>query len=157
MNRQMIEQFYKHSYRLLIKRTYAHVKNPHAAEDIVQEAFCRALKYHDEDVGNFRNWFSVLLNNARMDFQRAERMGGASLEFDEEWEAVGMSDWADDMLNKIGIEIEKVEDEELRSAYHLYYIKQYKPREILQVVQLTPGKLRVCIHRFGEKLKEKFS
>lgn len=56
-------------------------------EDIVHEAYSRALLYFptfDPTVRNFSTWFNTVLSNVYKDFCKSERHGGMTDEFDEE-------------------------------------------------------------------------
>ena len=70
---KQIENHYKENYGRILKRMTFRAGGIHQAEDIVQEAYCRALKYYSElKVEEFDRWFSMILNNAYNDYKRDE-------------------------------------------------------------------------------------
>jgi len=78
--------------------------NDHDAEDVVQEAFLRALRYFDGyHGGNARAWLLAIVRNTTRSSQRRERDHGPVVEFDE-------------TLHSEAIEDEHPEAEVLRAA-----------------------------------------
>jgi len=55
MNKQL-ERFYKTNYLTLIKRVSHRAGGPYNAEDVVQEAFVRALKYWGHSSQTRKSW-----------------------------------------------------------------------------------------------------
>ncbi len=152
-----IEQYYLDNYKRFVKAVYARCKNKDDAEDVVQEAFCRALQYWDEPKV-LDAWFKVILENAYRDYQRDKRRCGCS-DYDEVQEDmvyIDMSDWADDMYKKLQSEIEKIANDDHRQFIYLVLVKQYKPREALQTVPLTGVVARKSLQRFKEKFLETY-
>lgn len=47
--------------------------NPADAEDIVQDACVRALKYGGEDIGNFKSWAFKILHNCFVDYLKSRK------------------------------------------------------------------------------------
>lgn len=59
-------------------------RNEHDAEDVVQEAFLRALKYFDGyRGGDARAWFLAIVRNTGRSWLRRERGDAGVVEFDE--------------------------------------------------------------------------
>lgn len=156
---RVIEKLYITSYKKFVKQVNSRCHNMADAEDIVQEAFCRALTYFDSlDNRGVHAWFSVILENAFNHHMNDQRRSGC-VDHDEldEGHLVGeMSEWADDMMKRIEAEINEVKDVNHRMVLFLYFVRGYKPREILDVVPLKAGNVRIIIHRFGEEIKEKY-
>lgn len=150
-----IREHYILNYDKSVKRMYGRTRDINNAEDIVQEAYSRALKYYDGQP-HLDAWMNTLLNNAMKDHWKSERMQGCSVdEDDEDWEHVGMNEWAEDMWRAIRKEIAK-KDSPVRDILFLYYERDYKPREINQVVEESSGNIRIIIHRFRLEMEQKY-
>lgn len=74
---EVINNYYKENYDLLVKRIAKRVGNSEDAEDVVQEAFARALQYYAsfKPEKSFEKWFSVILSNCYKKLV-SERYGG---------------------------------------------------------------------------------
>lgn len=153
---KVIEEHYKAQYNLLVKRMYNRTKDVFAAEDIVQEAFTRALKYWINPT-NLEAWFNILLNNAMRDFIRAERISGCSdsIEGEEDWEMVSVCEWVDDIREMMYIDISKYPKPTCDILF-LYLERDFKPREIHEVLGENNGTIRNTISRFRQEVKQKY-
>lgn len=153
---EAIEKHYIEQYSLLVKRMYNRTKDVPSAEDIVQEAFARALKYWAEP-DNLEAWFNILLNNAMRDFIRSERISGCSdsIEGEEDWEAVPVCDWAEDMLVCISEDIKRYPKPTCDILF-LYFEREFKPREIHEILGEPNGTIRNTIGRFRQDIKYKY-
>ena len=83
----MIEQFYKENYNILVKRIQARRMQECDAEDVVQEAFVRALKYADSFNPDFHEigaWFNTILNNSFKEYRHDNYTGDYSFCDDRE-------------------------------------------------------------------------
>lgn len=157
MNRNAIlERHYVDNYSKLVKRVYSRTKDVSESEDVVQETFARALKYWSNP-DNIEAWINIILNNALRDHQRMMRLQGATFapEEDGEQEVVYSSDWAEDMMEKLSEEIAKKPTPQ-RDILFLFFERDFKPREIAQVVDATNGNIRVIVSRFREEMAEKY-
>lgn len=155
---ETIEQFYRRTYQEHIKKVSNRVGGVYNAEDVVQEAFARALKYWDSFDPTHKtigSWFNTILNNAAKDFSKEERMLGMCLEFDEEvYDGVAMSQTSHHMLRKLEKLINK-KTGHTRELLYLYYLKGYKPREIQEVLGLNNMAIRIAVLRFKKEALSK--
>ena len=80
----IIEQHYRENFDRLSKQWGRRFDNPTIGQDVVQEAYLRAIKYfHTYDQSQkFDNWFGRILHNAYKD-TRNEEQGHAHEEIDE--------------------------------------------------------------------------
>lgn len=80
----IIEEHYKRSFNRLVKRLSFRAGSPQDAEDIVQDAYERALKYIDAyDVEqDFEIWFGRIMFNCLKDHNKKSR-GYTVVEFEE--------------------------------------------------------------------------
>jgi RNA polymerase sigma factor (sigma-70 family) len=154
-----LEQFYIENRELLLKRLYHRAGSAENAEDVLQEAFCRALKYWNSFNPNTQEigaWFNTIMNNSLRTFKRDERSMGTFVEYEDELtEGYEMSQTSGDMFKRIEAEINKFKGEN-RSALHLYFIKGYKPREVRDVLDIQYKTLEKLFSRFKHDMREKY-
>jgi RNA polymerase sigma factor (sigma-70 family) len=154
-----IEEFYVSERNNLVNRIKSSGFQEADAEDIVQEATLRALKYKDsfspekQDLGA---WFNTILVNTSRDYFNANRTG--SFRFIEEmYEDTGktLSEQYEDeeMLSSIKAKINELNEEHSTIVYS-HLILGYTLKEIRRLFGINEGNSRVIIHRFREAMKE---
>lgn len=155
---EVLGKYYEDNYDELKKRAYFRLKDDGLAEDAVQEAFCRALKFYDEDrIKSFGGWFTTILNNACKDIHREEVRKGVTLEFNEE-----LNEGLEDLnleaqeVKKIVSLIESKRSVNERNVLHMYFLQNHMPRDIVQTVDLSYSRVRNCISEFRKQCKETF-
>lgn len=151
-----IENFYSENFKQLVKRYHNRAGSRQNAEDVVQEAFSRAMKYYDnfqESKKEFGAWFNTIANNALRDFKNDEKRMGMSVEFEEE-------DWG------IPLDIEdKVLKQRIRSkidekpmpqsqVLHLRFNKQYMTKEISEMMDIPQRTAINIIVRFQKEIED---
>src|SRR3972149_7707806 len=159
MMKKKIEKFYVDNRSRLVNIVYNRVGGAAQAEDVVQDAFERALRYNrsfEPDKQLLGAWFNTILSNALRDFQRSERLMGMSVEYVEEMdEAAPMLEWEGNMLDIVQDEI-KARSVFVRQALFLYFFKQYKPREIAQILDISSNYISVCVNQFKKEMADKY-
>lgn len=81
---EIIEKHYRENFGKLLKRFSFRSGGIHQAEDIVQEAYARAMKYFKpERVDDFDKWFSIILINSFNDYMR-DTIGMSYIDEDDE-------------------------------------------------------------------------
>lgn len=83
-----IQVFYAANFDKLVKRANSRCGNFHDAEDIVQTAFERSLKYVRACNGDIDKWFSGILNNAIRDHQNMIKLGPVTKPLEEHMEDI---------------------------------------------------------------------
>lgn len=157
-----LEEFYRDNYKAkiaLISRIAG--GNKAFGEDVVQEAFTRALKYihlYDPDRGDFSKWFNGILFNTFRDLQNEERgyqelhrsivagdiLHGSSYNVYINTKKFNISDAVDMVLN-----------EKHRRILRLFFILGYSTREISQIVErTTQTNVTTIVLRFKQMLSE---
>ena len=130
------------------------------AEDVIQEAFCRALKYidtFDARYSELGTWFSKIARRAQYDFLRNETLQGLVREEQPKEEpmvdlpALGIS-----TLKELEDHIEARKDNH-RDILHLAYIKGYRPREIVEIVDDNLANVYTVLKRFKEEMMELYN
>lgn len=156
----VLTKFYLDTQRELHKRVSNRAGGAYNAEDVVQEAFARALKYWDTYDPNNKElgaWFNTILNNTLKDFKRGELMYGMCIEFDENlYKGTELSLTNHHMVGKVKQLIEDKRDH-TREILSLYYLKGYKPQDIEQILDVSNKSIRMAVWRFKDEVKEKLN
>jgi len=153
-----LEQYYKEFFDRLVKRTTRRVGTKEAAEDVVQNAFERALKYQDtyNTEMPFPNWFNRILNNSLRQYKNEEK-GFSHSEFNEE--AVGgvaCQQYSNKLWQQIQNELDDYEESH-QEVLRLYFIHGYKPKDVERIVDLRYRNIETIIQRFKTTIKEKYN
>lgn len=152
-----LEQFYKENYRAFVKKFTRSSGTIWNAEDIVQTAFERAIRYNrafDSDE-EFHKWFNIVLRNCLIDKLNEER-GIIFEELDEfEWESpLGVDT---NMLQSTVENMLKEENPDHQPILELHFLKGYKAKEIYQFNSITYPNTRKIIQRFRDKVQKKLN
>lgn len=156
--KQKLEQLFKDKYQVYVKRMSFRAGSPQGGEDVVMEAFARALKYQNSfNRDNIEAWFNTIMVNALRDYQREQRMNGMTTEFLEEHEAVGFDKVEDkNLVAKLEQQIAAYQ-EPSQTILRLMFLQGYKAHEVIQVVPHTNANaVRVMAHRFRKDMFDKF-
>ncbi len=156
--KQLIEKHYKENYDNCIRIVKRRAGSMEGAEDVVQEAYTRALHFassFNPTINSFDTWFSRILLNSLRDYQRSERMVGMSVEIDDR-DIEPIHDYTD---SKIGMEeLSKFIDTEPGSLKYeivrLYFSLDYTPRDIAKLLDADRNTVRRYVWEFRTKLKE---
>lgn len=155
----ILQNLYEKDSNDMIKRISHRVENVADAEDIVHEAFTRALRFFDSfnpKIRPLETWFSQILHNVLMDHYRMESRTGIKLEV-KEWELDPVDE---QMLEQVGMDqIEKMIGHKpmpRAEVLYLYFIRDYFPREITQVMNINNRTVRQYVWEFRDELKELF-
>jgi RNA polymerase sigma factor (sigma-70 family) len=146
----MIVQYYIDNRNKLVNRVKYRVGGIENAEDVVQEAFARALQYistydHDKPFGA---WFNTILNNATRDFKREYRDQGRTREVQEgDFEPVELPEWVD--LDKMLVGRNEVHKDILT----LHFKEGFTPADIVKITEYQKGQVHMCIRRFVNQIQ----
>lgn len=156
-----LEEYYKNSYEMLVK-TYAKAAgSPENAEDVVQEAFARAMQYwetYNPDRGMISTWFRMILINSLRDFKREELNRGFAVEIEHADEEVFGEDkhLEQNLYDAIIKEIHTFSPAQSR-ILDLAFVHHYTPRDIARIVDSTTiGNIWWTISEFRRRIKDKF-
>ena len=139
------------------------VKDPHWAEDIMQESFLRAFTKIDSFKGevSFGAWLKKIVVNHSLDnYKKINNLAMDPLDnilykvedsSGNEDEAV---DFRQAQLQEIMAGIQSLNDN-YRLALTLLYIEGYDQEEISDIMQITPGNCRTTISRAKDSLLKK--
>lgn len=159
--RDKIEQFYKDNYDLYVRRNSRRAGGMENAEDVVQEAFCRALKYADSfETDNGRDletWFNTIVRRALYDFKRIELKQGMTASIDSgETEAVEIDGVDQAMAEEILKTIEGKDNVDHKNVLFLALVRNYPPRDIVEVLDLGIHNVNTIIGRFKKEMGERY-
>ena len=156
-----IEAYYNDQYNKKVKTISRILGGDHAAaEDIVQEAFARALTFYpsyDSKRGSVDKWFNSIMFNALKDYQRNDK--GIVHNDPEEFSIADVFDLKQTTLvNRINTvlsnAIEKVKNETHRRVLELFFIMGYSSREIPQIERgVSQTNVTTLVMRFKENLR----
>jgi len=132
-----------------------------AGEDVVQEAFYRAVKFFpsfDENRGKLSSWFNTILFNSLRDAQRSGR-GMSSIEVDRlSPEDVFLQENFTnnpDLSKYVEKSIGEVQSERSRRVLYLFFILGYTSKEISQIEEkISQTNVTTIVTRFRKQLKE---
>ena len=152
-NMQLIEQHYKDNHNRFIKRMTFRAGTEWDAQDIVQDAYERALRYYKSfDGTNFDKWFSTILNNSLKDFKSKEK-GFATSEFDEEFDdGTPCLHYPSRMVVEITdlISTKSVVQMEILT---LWMKDEYSAKDISMVTPHSHSNCKLVIKRFKDELR----
>ena len=136
-----------------------HTRNAHDAEDVVQEASLRALRYFETfGGGNARAWFLRIVRNACADW-RGRRLRAAADEFDEQ-EHSGALPGSDpeaflldaDVAALVAQAMRRLPDR-LRQVLELRELQGLSYRELADVMQVPTGTVMSRLSRARQALR----
>ena len=155
----IIEKHYRHNRLVLVKRMRWRTGDERDAEDVVQEAYCRAIQYADSfKMGlPFNLWFQRILNNCLKDFKR-EHKGYLHVEIDEEElggeECSGVNKKTQEEIER---EIDQVSNLKHKEILSLYFVHDYPLRDINHLVDEKYRNIALIVGRFKTQMRKKYS
>lgn len=160
-NENMIEQFYKDNKKRLINTIAYKSKGDRVfAEDVVQEAFTKALRFYpayDSEQGEFGPWFNTILYNTMYDMQALDKQIVTKPSEDFSVNDILTAEDFNDENTSILIQsyISRVKNNKHRKIVELFFVYGYSSREISMMMEKTSVSLvTTTVMRFKEGLKE---
>jgi RNA polymerase sigma factor (sigma-70 family) len=159
---ETIEQHYRHHYKILVKRAAWRVPNKSVAlaEEVVQEAYSRAIKYwktFDPNKNKFGAWFNRIYNGCVADCMRAENGGLPSLNNDDEWLEPFILNDSDWVPKEMAIRIQegiKAQRDEASEILNLFFNLGLTTPEIHEITGVNHNTIRQTIRRFRIKWED---
>jgi len=156
-----IEDFYKDNYDNLVIQYSRRAGSIENAEDVVQEAFYRAMLYADSfnpQIRGFETWFNAIARRALYDLKRDNMRQGMSVLMEEALveEATDLDGYVQKMAGEIENMIASKRNTEHRSILYLYFIREYKPSDIVAVVDTSNKTIRQIVWRFKQEVKDRY-
>lgn len=133
--------------------------NREIAEDVVQEAFARALKFYpsfDFERGKFSSWFNSILYNALRDVQNQNK---STVEIEvadynaEDILNMGSEGMTDEMRAVVVSSLKAVKNQKHRRVLELFYTMGYSSKEIAMIERdVTQSNVTTVVMRFKNSL-----
>jgi len=154
-----IQTFYAVSFDKLVKRVNSRCGNFHDAEDIVQTAFERALKYVRACNGDIEKWFSGILNNVLRDYQAVIKLGPVTKPLEEhldDLEPIIPDDIRPIIKQEVKLMVDS-EPEPNRTILRLHLDFGFTNGEIKNLTNgLTYGQIHGTIQNFRRKVIKRY-
>jgi len=151
---KLIEEHYRKNANTLVKKMSRSIGNLARAEDVVQEAYARCLKFwkvFPED-GNMGPWFGTILQNCMRDNYKEERMQGMSDSI-EGMELPTQPSAIPAIHYKEVVALIESKEPKIAKILSLSLLHQYRPKEVAQVVKESPNYIGQVVWKFREELK----
>jgi RNA polymerase sigma factor (sigma-70 family) len=150
---EFVESFYRENYTVLVKIARRRVGNYSIvlAEEAVQEAFARAIKYFKtyRSASSFNDWFRRILYNTINQLKTQEMNGGVTMTESEEETTTQINiiftKEVVDLLNQCS-----PRDMEILNNYFFY---GFKTREISELMNVSHDVVRDRIRTFRERAR----
>lgn len=154
MDVSAIETHYKENRLKLVKRMTWRAGTPEDAEDIVQEAYARALKYREAfDGDHFDKWFNTILNNCLRESKNIEN-GHAAEQFDEEAaEGLACPHYSNHVMKEV---FELIDTKSLvqQEILGLFFKQEYTAIDISRITEYSYANCHQIINRFKNELRD---
>jgi RNA polymerase sigma-70 factor, ECF subfamily len=144
-----IEDLYRRHWRPAYRAAYLVTRDPHAAEDIAQEAFLQAIRVLDrfDRSRPFAPWLHRIVTNRALDWARAHALRRPSGVIAEPVAPEVRSDLSDDLAEAIG----RLAPDQ-RAVVVLRYLLEYTPGEIAGMLDLPRGTVNSRLRRALDEL-----
>ena len=151
---QLITKHFNESRTKTLKKLSFQVGTPEGAEDVLQEAYYRALRYFSSfDGRNFDFWFNRIVRSCMIDFKHQE-MGHTNDEFDEE-EAEGTNcpSYPSHVMRQV-YELIDTKSEVQIEVLTMYFKHEYSAKDIASITEHSYAQCHKIISRFREELRQ---
>lgn len=142
----------------LVKRFTRRAGTEWDAEDVVQDAFERAIKYYDSydpELSAFGAWFGRIITNALRNYLNRQK-GLGDLEFDEELaEGTPCEQYTEHLAADIRANI-RTRKKHIAEILILYFEKGYSAKDISCIVDTSHVAINQIIYRFREEIRKEF-
>lgn len=153
-----LRRFFAEEYDSLVKKATFRVRNFDDAEDVVMDAFRKAVEYwnsYDPSRKELGAWFNTILNNSIRTFQREKFMKHIEEDPDAE---IPVDDSFDnkELYAKIQEDINSIKEEARRNVLHLFFNQGYSYQGIEVVTDVSVRNCRYYVDEFKKEMREKY-
>lgn len=152
-----LDKFYRENNSRLVKTYTRFIQNQDRAEDIIQEAYVRALTYWDayDQEKPFDKWFNSIISSCLRDNKRIETMHGM-VDIKEAMDVpIKPAAIPAVILDKVMQRIDKLPETEA-SVLRLTLIQHYRPSEIANLVKISANAIRQIVFKFREEIRKDY-
>ena len=154
MNYEEVEKHYRENAARLAKKMSWRAGSIEGGEDVIQEAYYRALKYiHGFRGEDFGPWLNTIINNSLREYKNAEKGYSVVSEEEIEEESYECPSYYQHIMRDVLALIETKSDVQ-REVLGLYFKQQYNPKAISQITNVRYKACHQIIQRFRNELKE---
>jgi len=150
--KSLLEEHYRKEYSVLVKRSaYRLGNNTALAEDTVQEAYAKALKYLERynPEYEFGGWFDKILKNTIKDMQKLDRENGIV------HDNFSVDPVGDEVIAKSELmEYINAEKKRNRELLTMFFFEGFNARQVSEFLGMTHTNVRQIINRFRDRLIE---
>jgi len=154
-----ISDFFYEQYHMLVKRVNFRIRNEWDAEDVVMDAFRKAVEYQDSynpSTHQIGAWFNTIMNNSIRTYQKEKFM--KHIEVDEDAEIpVEETYETQDMVEHIIEDITNYRNEAAREVLRLFLVLGYNYAEVEQVTGVPIRNARFYVDEFKQEMREKYA
>lgn len=146
--------FYEDNFDLLVKKINRICGNYHDAEDVVQDAFERAVTYL-HTCNDMDKWFSIILRNTYRDFVRRKMNWPVSSPIEEHYDELEpiLIDHSRPLMTKTIMEMVEQEKEPARTVLTMHIDYGFSQGEICCLVSgVSVGMVHNILNRFKRKV-----
>ena len=153
-NNNKFEKHWRENYDKLVRRI--HYRNCDVPEDVVQEAFYRAMKYYDsespyaKDETEFITWFNTILNNTLRTMRRQEQNKGMI----KDGKDVDTIEEVVDIVGKdILVSLSSMPEGRDKQIIIMYYILGFKTKDISDYLNMGHSNVRMILLRWRNEIE----
>ncbi|WP_394926804.1 RNA polymerase sigma factor [uncultured Robinsoniella sp.] len=155
MEANILEDIYQRYSRELFLYLYALLKDTSAAEDILQETFLKAFLSLDKTHPNFRAWLYKVGKNECLNYLKRQQRIVPEADMELFYESGSPLDGIlEKEQNRILLESLMKLPILSREVLVLQYFFEMPQREIAEILDLSPGNVRIIVHRAKKELKK---
>lgn len=154
MEANILEDIYQRYSRELFLYLYALLKDTSAAEDMLQETFLKAFLSLDKTHPNFRAWLYKVGKNECLNYLKRQQRIVPEADMELFYESGSpLDDILEKEQNRILLESLMKLPILSREVLVLQYFFEMPQREIAEILDLSPGNVRIIVHRAKKELK----
>jgi RNA polymerase sigma-70 factor (ECF subfamily) len=156
---ETLEQLYKRTREKHVATIRRILRGNHsAAEDVLQDAFIRALTYYhsfNPKKGKLENWFARILFNELGNYLRREKATKCE-SIERFWFLEDGVDYPFLIENMLVVKqaISKIEDEPTRRALYMVYVRGYLLKEVAETLHMNISTVKKIASSFKLVIKE---
>jgi len=159
---ELITNHYLANYNKLVKTSQRRVPDHSLAlaEEVVQEAYARALKYFvtfNPKINSFDVWFKKILRNATNDCRFTEQERGVTYQLDENIEDVSVTKEEKKQYIDILYIIYNTYNNRDKEILLLFFLYNYTSKDISEYTGIKDTTIRQIILRFRNKIRDDLS
>ena len=153
MSYEQVEDHFLRQRNKYVKRMTFRAGTVEGAEDVVQEAYVRALKYIKSFNGeNMDNWMNTIMNNCLREYKNQEK-GYSGAEFDDEDAEAPCTEYPRSVMREV-FELINTKSVDQMEVLNLYFQQEYSAKDISELTLHSYSKCHQIVQRFRNELKD---